>query len=171
MVGQERTLEQDPAFAFRMMVDIASKGLSPAINDPTTAVLAIDQIQYLLRHIGVRYLGEGRRFDSQGTLRLVYRTPDWEDFVGLAATEVRHFGGTSIQVARRLRAMLENLIQTLPEERAYILRLELGLLEKSTRRYFLEKEDLTMAEISDLQDVGGKKATNSGVVSTGRNRN
>src|SRR5262245_30234314 len=43
-VGQERTLEQDPTFAFRIMVDIASKALSPAINDPTTAVLAIDQI-------------------------------------------------------------------------------------------------------------------------------
>ena len=53
-VGPERTLEQDPAFAFRIMVDIASKGLSPAINDPTTAVLAIDQIQYLLRQLGSR---------------------------------------------------------------------------------------------------------------------
>src|SRR5262249_38361542 len=41
-VGQERTLEQDPTFAFRIMVDIASKALSPAINDPTTAVLALD---------------------------------------------------------------------------------------------------------------------------------
>ena len=67
--------------------------------------------------------------------------------------------------------MLENLIQTLPEERAYMLRLELDLLEKSTRRYFLDTEDLTMAEISDLQGVGGKKAAKSGVGSTGRNRN
>src|SRR6185369_9627507 len=43
-IGHERTLEQDPMFAFRIIVDIASKALSPAINDPTTAVLAIDQI-------------------------------------------------------------------------------------------------------------------------------
>ena len=158
-VGPERTLQQDPGLAFRILVDIASKGLSPAINDPTTAVQAIDQIQYLLRHLGIRYLGEGRRLDSEGALRLVYRTPDWEDFVGLAVTEVRHFGGASIQVARRLRAMLENLVQTLPDERAYVLRMELGLLEKSTRRYFPDTEDLTMAEISDFQGVGGKKAT------------
>ena len=53
-VGQERTLEQDPTFAFRILVDIASKALSPAINDPTTAVLAIDQIHHLLRNVESR---------------------------------------------------------------------------------------------------------------------
>ena len=117
-IGQERTLEQDPAFAFRIMVDIASKGLSPAINDPTTAVLALDQIHHLLRNVGLRHLDDERVRDAAGRLRLIYRTPGWEDFVKLAVTEIRHFGGESIQIARRLRAMLENLIQTLPEERA-----------------------------------------------------
>ncbi len=111
-------MEQDPAFAFRVIVDIASKGLSPAINDPTTAVLALDQIHHLLRHVGGRCLDNERVRDASGVVRLVYRTPDWEDFVTLAVTEIRQFGGSSIQVARRLRAMLENLIQTLPEVRA-----------------------------------------------------
>jgi uncharacterized membrane protein len=156
-VGPERTLQQDPGFAFRIIVDIASKGLSPAINDPTTAVLAIDQIQYLLRHLGNRCLDEGHRCDAQGVLRLVYRTPDWKDFVGLAVTEVRQFGGTSIQVARRLRALLENLIQTLPGERAAVLRIELDLLERSARRFFPDAEDLAMADVSDSQGVGSKK--------------
>ena len=155
-VGPERTLQQDPAFAFRIMVDIASKGLSPAINDPTTAVLAIDQIQYLLRDVGSRHLGEGLKRDARGSVRLVYRTPDWENFVHLAVTEVRHFGGTSIQIARRLRAMLENLIQTLPEERAAVLRRELDLLNRSAKRFFPETEDQAMADVSDFQGVGGK---------------
>ena len=117
-VGQERTLEQDPTLAFRILVDIASKGLSPSINDPTTAVLAIDQIHHLLRNVGTRRLDDERVRDATGRLRFLYRTPDWEDFVHLAVTEVRHFGGKSIQIARRLRAMLEDLIQTLPDERA-----------------------------------------------------
>ncbi|MCX6247369.1 MAG: DUF2254 domain-containing protein [Bacteroidetes bacterium] len=156
-VGAERTMEQDPGFAFRILVDIASKGLSPAINDPTTAVLAIDQIQYLLRHLGSRRLDEGLRLDETGTLRLIYRTPDWEDYVALAVTEVRQFGGTSIQIARRLKAMCENLIQTLPEERAAVLRTELSLIERSTRRNFPESEDQAMADVSDFQGVGGKK--------------
>ncbi len=117
-VGQERTMEQDPTLALRIMVDIASKGLSPAINDPTTAVLAIDQIHHLLRNVGSRHLDDERVRDAAGRVRLVYRTPAWEDFVQLAITEIRHFGGESIQIARRLRAMLENLIQTLPDQRA-----------------------------------------------------
>ncbi len=156
-VGQERTLEQDPTFAFRIMVDIASKGLSPAINDPTTAVLALDQIHHLLRDVGQRHLDDERVRDRAGKLRLVYRTPDWEDFVQLAVTEIRHFGGASIQVNRRLRAMLENLIQTLPKERTVLLGQELKLLHRSAERFFTEPEYRALAEISDLQGVGGKQ--------------
>ncbi len=157
-LGQERTLEQDPAFAFRIMVDIASKGLSPGINDPTTAVLALDQIHQLLRMVGVRHLADGRVRDGAGRLRLVYRTPDWDDFVQLAVTEIRHYGGGSIQVARRLRAMLENLIPSLTGKRAAPLRLELAKLHRSAERFFSEPEDRALADISDFQGVGGKHA-------------
>ena len=155
-VGQERTLEQDPALTFRILVDIASKGLSPAINDPTTAVLAMDQIHHLLRNVGSRHLDDDRVRDAAGRVRLVYRTPGWEDFVQLAVTEIRHFGGESIQVARRLRAMLENLIETLPDERAPLLRQELTLLHRSAERFFPDPEDRALAEISDFQGVGSK---------------
>jgi uncharacterized membrane protein len=152
----ERTLEQDPMFAFRIIVDIANKGLSPAINDPTTGVLALDQLHHLLRNVGCRELSDGRVRDSGGKLRFVYRTPDWDDYVHLAITEIRHFGGASIQIARRLRAMLENLIKTLPAERAPLLRQELNLLQRSTKRFFPETEDRALADVSDPQGVGGK---------------
>jgi uncharacterized membrane protein len=148
-------MEQDPAFAFRVLVDVAAKGLSPAINDPTTAVLAIDQLHHLLRHVGNRRLDNGEVRDAAGRVRLLYRTPDWEDFVTLAVTEIRHFGVGSIQVARRLRAMLEDLIQTVPEERAAILREELALLHRSADRFFTEPEDRALAEVSDSQGMGG----------------
>jgi uncharacterized membrane protein len=166
-VGQERTFEQDPAFAFRIIVDIASKGLSPAINDPTTAVLALDQIHHLLRHVGQRRLDDGRVRDRNGKLRLVYRTPDWEDFVRLAVTEIRQFGGTSIQIARRMRAMLENLIQIVAEERTVLLRQELELLRRSAERFFTEPEDCAMAKVSDFQGVGGKHGRNKANQSAG----
>jgi uncharacterized membrane protein len=161
-VGQERTLEQDPTFAFRIMVDIALKALSPAINDPTTAVLSLDQIHHLLRTVGSRSLDTGHVRDASGRLRLVYRTPDWEDFVHLAVTEIRHFGCESIQIARRLRAMLENLIQTVPEARATLLRHELTLLRRSAERFFSEPEDRALAEVSDFQGVGGKHGQKQG---------
>jgi uncharacterized membrane protein len=88
----------------------------------------------------------------------MYRTPNWEDFVQLAVTEIRHFGGTSIQVARRLRAMLENLIQTVPEDRSALLRQELALLTRSAERYFSEPEDRALATLSDSQGIGGMHA-------------
>jgi uncharacterized membrane protein len=156
-VGYERTIQQDSTFPFRIMVDIASKALSPAINDPTTAVLAVDYIHHLLHFVGNRYLDTGQVRDGSGRLRLVYRTPEWEDFVNLAVTEIRQFGAESIQIARRLRAMLENLIQTLPEARAPLLRQELAVLHRSAARFFSEPEDLALAEVSDVQGVGGKK--------------
>ncbi|MFO0807622.1 MAG: DUF2254 domain-containing protein [Gemmataceae bacterium] len=164
-IGPERTVEQDPAFSFRIIVDIASKALSPAINDPTTAVLAIDQIHHLLGQVGIRQLDTGQDCDEKGQLRLVYRTPDWEDFVQLAVTEIRHFGGESIQVARRLRAMLQTLMQTLPESRARLLRRELDLLHRSSQRFFTEPEDLALAEIGDNQGVGGTHDNRRMVVS------
>jgi uncharacterized membrane protein len=153
--GQERTLEQDPMYALRIIVDIASKALSPAINDPTTAVLAIDQLHHLLRDIGSRSLAEGRETDRNGQLRLMYRTPNWEDFVLMAVTELRQYGDDSIQVMRRLRAMLENLVDTLPERRGPILRLELRLLETASKRTFLDLYDQALAETGDLQGMGG----------------
>ena len=154
-LGQERTFEQDPMYAFRIMVDIASKALSPAINDPTTAVLAIDQIHHLLRDVGSRSLAEGREVDRNGQLRLVYRTPNWEDFVLLAVTEIRQYGRDSIQIMRRLRAMLENLIETLPAKRVPMLELELNLLQSSAKRTFLDLYDQALAETGDLQGMGG----------------
>ena len=103
--ANERTPEQDPMFVFRILVDVACKALSPAVNDPTTAVLAIDQVHHLLRRVGLRRLDTGEVRDSGGQLRLLYRTPDWEDFVLLGVAEIRQYGVTSIQVARRLNAI------------------------------------------------------------------
>jgi len=154
-VGGERTLEQDPLFSFRILFDIASKALSPAVNDPTTAVLMIDQIHHLLRDIGNRNLADGHEEDSTGKVRVVYRTPDWEDFVLLGTTEIRQFGRDSIQVQRRLRAMLKDLIDTLPEQRHVVLRKELALLSSLSKRAFPDLDDQALAESSDLQGMGG----------------
>jgi uncharacterized membrane protein len=156
-IGPERTLVQDPRFVFRILVDIASKALSPGINDPTTAVQALDQIQHLLQSVGRRHLDEGQLCGRSGSVRLVYGTPDWPDFVLLAASEVRHFGASSIQVARRLRAMLERLVNVLPEDRRPPLREELALLAKAVERSFHDEEDRRRAGVADFQGVGGSE--------------
>ena len=160
-LGDERTLEQDPMFPFRVMVDIASRALSPAINDPTTAVLAIDQIQHLLREVGKRYLAEGRVSDANGKLRFVYNTPNWEDFVNLAATEIRLYGRDSVQVMRRLRSMFESLESTLPELRHAKLHEQIRLLDDSVENTFAAKEDQAMSLLGDFQGLGGSREAHS----------
>jgi len=154
-IGPERTMQQDPAFAFRIVVDIASKALSPAINDPTTGVLALDQIHRLLRTVAGRQLDTGRVNDGAGKLRLAYRTPDWEDFVSLSVTEIRHFGRESIQIVRRMRALLENLIKVVPPQRAALLRAELDLLSRGVDHDFRDPEDRVRAASADSLGVGG----------------
>jgi uncharacterized membrane protein len=136
-------------------VDIAEKALSPAINDPTTGVLAIDQIQVLLQEVGRRDLSTGTVCDNYGNIRLLYRTPDWEDFVLLGVTEIRHYGANSVQIMRRLRAMLEELIRILPPERSPLLQAQLDLLHTSVRRQFSDLPDREQAEVPDSQGLGG----------------
>jgi uncharacterized membrane protein len=156
--GRERTLEQDSTFAFRVIVDVAIKALSPAINDPTTAVIAIDQLQGLLHTVGTRDLRNERIFDSQGRVRVVLRTPNWNDFVQLTFSEIRQYGAGNFQVARRMRAMIENVVQGLPEPRTAALCRELQLLDRTTEKLYALPEDLALARIPDSQGLGGSSA-------------
>ena len=153
--GSERTLEQDPLFAIRILVDIAIKALSAAINDPTTAVLAIDQLHRLLRSAGRRNLRTDYILDQSATLRVIFRTPDWADFVHLAFVEIRFYGASNIQIARRLRAMIVNLANTLPPVRHAALRQELDLLDRTLDKLYVLPEDLALARIPDTQGLGG----------------
>ena len=157
LLGPERDLENDPAFGLRILVDIAIKALSPAINDPTTAVLAIDQIQHLLHLLSEKELGTGVICDSSGAVRLVYPTPGWEDFVSLAVTEIRLCGAGSPQVTRRLQVMFEQLVQVVPAQRSGALRKEMGLLECTIERSFADPKDRIIAGIGDRQGFGSPR--------------
>lgn len=154
-MGPERTIEQDATFAFRVIVDIAIKALSKAINDPTTAVLAIDQLHRLLRATGRRHLHDDVVRGDSGEMRVIFRAARWDDFVHLACREIRLYGVENFQVARRLRAMLENLLAGLPEARGPALREELELLDLALERLNLLPEDLALARVPDLQGLGG----------------
>ena len=153
--GDERTMEQDPLFTFRILVDIGIKALSKAINDPTTAVLAIDQLHRLLRSAGKRNLRTDHILDRAGKLLVIFRTPNWEEFVHLAFSEIRFYGAENIQIARRLRAMIVNLTETLPAERHSALRKELELLDRTIEKLYVLPEDLKLARIPDRQGLGG----------------
>ena len=157
--GRERTIEQDSTFAFRVIIDIAIKALSKAINDPTTAVLAIDQLHRMLRSVGKRHLHDDAIFDVKGEQRLIFPTPDWEDFVQLTFSEIRLYGAENFQVARRLRAMIENLLGSLTEARRPALFREMELLDRTLEKIHHFPEDLALARKADLQGLGGTSST------------
>ena len=154
-LGIERTMEQDPTFAVRILVDIAVKALSAAINDPTTAVMAIDQLHRTLRFVGLRHLHNDVLRDATGTVRLLFRTPKWEDYVHLACTEIRQYGAGSVQVLRRMRSMLEQLLLSLPAHRHAELRRQLDLFDRTVEESYAFAEDRALARIPDPQGLGG----------------
>jgi len=154
-LGTSRTFEQDPKYAIRLLVDIAIRALSPAINDPTTAVQAIDQIEDLLRRLGRRQLDAGYVRDASGTIRVTFPVPTWEDYLALSFDEIRQFGASSVQVDRRLRAALTGLIDALAFEdrRAavcqYLDHLDLGIAHSD-----FDAQDQAAALLEDRQGLG-----------------
>ena len=126
--GDERTMDQDPAFGLRQLVDIADRALSPGINDPTTATQVIDQLHDLLRRLGGRQIPSPQRVDASGALRVIAPTRDWDAHVALACDEIRTYGAGSIQVVRGLRRMLDDLETVVPDERKAVIRRQRDLL-------------------------------------------
>jgi uncharacterized membrane protein len=156
-LGDERTFEQDPKYAIRLLVDIAIKALSPAINDPTTAVQALDQIEDLLLRLGQRHLEVGAFHDQEGKLRLLVPYPAWEDLLGLAFDEIAFCGATSVQVMRRMNALVSGLKQSLPEARHPALQYWDARLKSLIARTFADLEERTEASRSDRQGLGATR--------------
>ncbi|MEO5965640.1 MAG: DUF2254 domain-containing protein [Candidatus Limnocylindrales bacterium] len=142
--GDERTLEQDAAFGLRQLVDIAIRALSPGTNDPTTAVQALDRIHDLLRRLAMRrFPSRARAVD--GRVRMLLDAPGWDDFVRLGLDEIRLAGGSQIQVARRLRAILDDLATVAPGPRQAVLDEEIAALEAGVERGFRNDWDHDVA--------------------------
>jgi uncharacterized membrane protein len=153
--GFERTWEQDPKYPVRLLVDIAIKALSPAINDPTTAVQAIDQIEDLLRRLGGRDLDAGYAFDADSDLRLIFPMPRWEDYLVLAFDEIRHYGADSVQVVRRLRSALIGLADTVTDDtRIGAVQRYLKQLDLTVDQSILTADDQETARQEDRQGLG-----------------
>lgn len=153
-IGDERTMRQDPAFAFRLLADISARALSPGVNDPTTATQALDQIELLLRRLGRRRLALGSCRDQQGVVRFWYRAPSWEDYLTLALDETRHYGEGSVQIMRRLRALLEDLRDAVPEFRRPPIDVQLDLVDAASGRAFADQQDRLIATARDRQGLG-----------------
>ena len=131
VVDDERSLVHDPLYALRLLVDIAIRALSPAVNNPTTAVRALDEIEGVLRAAATRRLGTLRIDLDPGSL--VVSTATWDEVVDLALVEIAESGLGQVQVSRRLVALLDDLIPDVPEYRRGPLRRHRESLEAASR--------------------------------------
>lgn len=152
--GIERVVDADPAFALRVMVDIAIKALSPAVNDPTTAVQALDHIGALLLNLSGRELGITHIRDRAGAVRLIHRCSDWTDYLSLGVDEIRYYGRDSIQVVRRLRALYLDLLRGCPPERLAPVRDRITAVDDDSAA-FSTTFDRAVATSPDWQGLGG----------------
>ena len=160
-LSDERTIDQDPLYALRLLVDIATRALSPAVNDPTTAVQALDRIEDLLSVLANRRLDRGTVRDDEGRVRLVVPLPSWEDFVSVGLTEIRQYGAGSLQVVRRLRAVLEDLLTLAPAARRPALEAELLRLDQTVARSHPDPVDRELALVADRHGLGEPATTRS----------
>ena len=147
----ERTHDLDPAYGFRKLVDIAIRS---AANDPSTTVEALHRIHGGLRHLARRPFPTGRHADDAGEVRLVAPVRDWGDFVRLAFEEIRLAGARQPQIARRMRAALEDLQSVVTPDRRPPLDEQLVLLDRAVEREHDDPRAARSARVADLQGIG-----------------
>lgn len=127
-IGPDRTWEQDPLLAFRLLVDIGLRAQSPAINDPATCRHTIDAISGLLRYLADRHLTIGDITDRGSHARLVLRAVTWEDYVAAAVDELIEAGRSTPSVAARLVDVLDGLTLSVPVDRRHEIEQRLRVL-------------------------------------------
>jgi uncharacterized membrane protein len=154
VLARQRTIDQDPAFALRMLVDIAIRALSPAVNDPTTAVQSLDRIEGLLVELYRRAPGPVVVHDEDGAELGLVPAPTWTDYLELAVTEIRQYGTGSAQVGRRLHALYDHLLAEIDDEARARVELERRLLDEALARTFPDPEEQAIVGRPDRLGLG-----------------
>jgi uncharacterized membrane protein len=117
ITGPERTFHQDPLLAFRLLADIGLRALSPAVNDPATAVQVLDTIQGLLLPLVTRDLDVAEVADDGGTVKVVLALPSWDDYLRTALDDLIESGSQSPMTLRQAHALLTGLLNAAPPQR------------------------------------------------------
>ena len=117
-VGFERTQEQDAAFGIRQLVDMACKALSPAVNDPYTAVQAVDHLSVIFCALAVRPLGDYVASDPAGTGVVIVPARRFGDYLATMCGLIRRYGSSEPTLSVALLRLLANCAAVLPDDPA-----------------------------------------------------
>lgn len=152
-IGFERTLEQDVAFGIRQLIDIASKALSAAINDPYTAVQAIDHLAAVCADLAVRPLGTSTVTDASGEGAVIVPGNTFADYIFFICGLVGRYGARDMTVLMAMIRLLRTCASVVPEGSD-----RLATLDEAGHR-LLEDAEREMARPADLETI--RKAVES----------
>lgn len=140
--GDERTLYQDSLFGIRQLEDIAIKAISPAINDPTTAINCLDHICSLLVFVAQHPDASPYHSDSAGQVRIIARKPAFSDFVNQSFNQIRQYAASEVAVSLRMIEVLIEVAQIVQEhERQQVLWRHAGMIARGADRGIGEPYD------------------------------
>ena len=131
--GPERNLRQDLEFAILELLDIAVKALSPSVNDPTTALNALDRVSEVLVHMGRREPPPLWRKAPERPIFLLAKPQTFERAVNMVFDQLRHFGGGSPTMASHMIEVLSRVAALVPEDRRPVLDRQLRAVLRASR--------------------------------------
>lgn len=151
-LAAERSMQQDVAFGIQQIVDIGAKALSPGVNDPTTAINALDRLLQILVAAGVSKDPPRAFADGDGTTRLDVPMPGLHELVELALDQLRHYGASTPAVALHIARVLSQLRDALGERAAPAVRRQAELLAEAAAAVPLTSERTAiMAAVTPLR--------------------
>ena len=114
-IGPTRTLQQDIEFGILQIVDIALRAISPAVNDPSTAINCVDQLSRILIRFISREEAVSLRYDPPGILRVSIMWPDFDRVVNAAFDQIRLYSQTDVAVSLRMLRALGDVATTISD--------------------------------------------------------
>lgn len=149
LVGHERTPIQDVEFSMMQLVQVAARALSPGINDPFTAKIALDRLASAVGQLAERRFPTPPRRDSQGRVRLFVPVVTFADVVSTAFDEIRDYGASHLRIAVRMLDLLRRIAPWVRRESdRRVLLSRAALLFESAEREL--RNDAERARVEDL---------------------
>jgi len=149
IIGKTKTSQQDIEYSIHQMVEIASRALSPGINDPYTAIACIDNLTSTMSYLAQAKFPSKYRFDEEAKLRVIANTLDFEKVLDAAFNQIRQFSAGSTAVIIRLMealAIIQKFTKTEDQKKAVIKHAKMVL--------FIGEQ--TVKEKNDLENIKEK---------------
>jgi len=145
-LGPTRTLQQDIEFGILQIVDIALRAISPAVNDPSTAINCVDQLSRILIRFASREEPASLRYDPPGILRVSIPWPGFDRLVDTAFDQIRLYSRADVAVSLRMLRALGDVAKAIPDSGA-----QQGLAERARRIVAGCAESLAEDELGELR--------------------